>query len=182
MSVQINIIDTATPHFRRLQQDAPNEFRRAMKSAGWWLRERVKEGIQAQAPAGQPWESMSAVTTHQRLRHKGQRKKKYSPLGRLKQANAYKWYGDSMRVKVGWISRSAESLGLKHERGHETRVTPRMRRFYWAAGVPLSRETRTLKIPKRTTFDPIYRRYGPEVPRYLDSKVRGFLADSERRR
>lgn len=181
-NVQLKIIDMATPYFRRLERDAPNLFRKAMKSAGWWLRERIKEGIETQAPGGQPWVPFSEVTVNRRLRKRGQRKREHTPLGRLKQANAYKWYPDSMRVKVGWISASAEGLGLRHEKGYETHVTPRMRRFFWARGVPLSRETTMIKLPKRPTFDPIYRRYGPEIPKYLDNKVRGYMADLERRR
>lgn len=179
MEAQVKIIDTATPHFARLASEAPAQFRRALKSAGWWLREEIKAGIREGAPGGAPYAPFSAVTRGKLLRRPGQRRSEHRPMGRLQQATIYRYYADSMRVLVGWVTRTAEQVGLKQEHGHETEITPRMRRFFWASGVPLRASTRILAIPRRPTIDPEYRENAARVPAYMEGKIAAYLAGSE---
>lgn len=179
MEVKTQLIDTATPFFRHLARESSGEFRKALKSAGWWLRQEIKAGIRAGAPGGEPYAPFSEVTTGRLLRRKGSRRSQHRPMGRLYQATVYKYYGDSMRVIVGWVSKSAEEVGLKQERGHLTAITPRMRRFFWASGVPLSKDKRALAIPKRPTIGPEYRENAPKVPGYIDQKIREYIAKAE---
>jgi hypothetical protein len=169
--MDIKIVNTATPFFERIAHESPREFRRALKSAGWWLRGEIKSGIRASAPGGQPYTHFSSITTERLLRKKGQRKRVHRPMGRLYSATIYRYYGDSMRVIVGWVTRSAERVGLKQEHGHTTEITPRMRRFFWAAGIPLSKHKKTLAIPKRPTIDPEYQAKAPKVPGYMARKI-----------
>lgn len=179
METTVKLIDTATPRFERLAREAPGEFRRALRSAGWWLRGEIKSGIRAGAPGGQPYPEFSEVTRNRLLRRKGQRKTEHRPMGRLYQATIYKYYPDSMRVIVGWVTRTAEHVGLKQELGHETQITPRMRRFFWASGVPLGRQTQRLAIPRRPTIELEYRENAARVPGYIEEKIAAYLRSTE---
>lgn len=181
IEVKTQIIDTATPFFQRLARESPNEFRKALKSAGWWLRGEIKAGIRAGAPGGRPYAPFSDITTGRLLRRKGQRRSRsqHRPMGRLYQATVYKYYRDSNRVIVGWVSKSAEEIGLKQERGHVTQITPRMRRFFWASGIPLSKGKTTLVIPRRPTIGPEYRENAPKIPWYIEQKIEEYIRKAE---
>jgi hypothetical protein len=96
-------------------------------------------------------------------------------MGKLYQATEYKHYGDSNRVLIGWISPNAERLGTMQEEGKSTPITSKMRRFFWASGVPLSKRKRYLYIPKRLTIDPVYRINEPKIPSYMDRKIGEYL-------
>lgn len=194
IETQVHYVDTATPFFRRLAKEAPSEFRKAIKSAGWWLREEIKVGIKTGAPARQPYTPFSDVTTQNLLhrkkdviRGKGlvekyvrvKRRRPHTPLGRLHPATRYKYYSDSNSVIIGWISKSAEELGLKHELSYTYRVTEKMRRYFAASGIPLSKGKTTIKIPKRQTVTPVYKKNAPKIPGYIDEKVRQFVRKTE---
>lgn len=190
MQTDVKIIDTATPFFRHVAKTLPNEFDRALKSTGWWLREEIKAGIRTGAPGGQPYKAYSDVTSSRALdsmrgrgktksgkRYRAPRKLKsgHRPMGRLYSATRYKYYGDSRRVVIGWLSQSAEKLGTLHEKGGKVRITPKMRRFYWAAGIPLSKGKAFIDIPARPTIGPEYQENARKVPGYIEDKVLGYI-------
>jgi hypothetical protein len=102
-------------------------------------------------------------------------------MGKLYQATRYKHYKDSNRVLIGWISKSAEELGTTQERGKSIPITPKMRRFFWASGVPLSSRKRYLYIPKRLTIEPEYRQNAPRVAGYIDRKIGDYLEEAKSR-
>lgn len=195
MRMEVKLVDLATPYFRRLSTQFPSFFRRGLKSTGFWMREEIKKGIRSGAPGGRRYARYSGITTSRVLdAHRGrghtQRGKwrapkrglaEHKPMGKLYQATRYKYYGDSNRVLIGWISRSAEELGTTQERGKSISITPKMRRFFWASGVPLSPRKQYLYIPKRLTFDPEYRDLGPKVPSYFDQKLQGYIEEAKTR-
>jgi len=195
MDIETKIVDTATPFLRYLADSFPKEFDRALKSTGWWLREDIKAGIRAEAPGGQPYKPYSSITKSRILdsmrgRKKGKRGKylkprilraAHKPMGRLYSATRYQFYGDSRRVIIGWISKSAERLGTLQEKGGTIKITPKMRRFFWAAGIPLSKGRQTLRIPARPTIDPEYRENAPKVPGYIENKIWDYIKRAEKK-
>lgn len=195
LQADVKLVDLATPHFRRLSDEFPRYFDRALRSTGWWLRKEIQEGIRSGAPGGQRYARYSGITTSRVLdAHRGRgltptgRRRaprrnlaEHKPMGKLYQATRYKHYKDSNRVLIGWISKSAEELGTTHERGKSVPITPRMRRFFWASGVPLNPRKRYLYIPKRLTIDPVYRTNKRAIPDYMDRKIAGYLEEAKSR-
>ncbi len=195
IKMDVKLVDLATPHFRRLSNEFPNYFNRALRSTGWWLRREVQEGIRSGAPGGRRYARYSGVTTSRVLdAHRGRGFTKtgkrraprrnladHKPMGKLYQATRYKHYKDSNRVLIGWISKSAEELGTVQERGKSIPITPKMRRFFWASGVPLSPRKRYLYIPKRLTIEPEYRENAPRVAGYIDRKIGDYLEEAKSR-
>ena len=179
----VKIINTATPFLHKVAKNKPKYMDRAIKSAGWWLRGEIKEGIRSGAPGGKPYKPFSEVTTSRRLDairgRSGQKPRRlradHKPMGRLHAAVRYKFYPDSHRAIVGWISKSAERLGTIQEKGKRVRVTPKMRRFYLAAGFNMSRNKRYIEIPKRPTIEPEYKENQKHIPRYVEDKIWGYM-------
>lgn len=177
------IIDTATPFLNKIAKNNPRYMDRAIKSAGWWMRKKIKEGIRSGAPGGRPYKPYSEVTISRRLDamrgRKGMRKRRltadHKPLGRLYSAVRYKFYADSHRVLVGWISRSAERLGTIQEEGGKVRVTPKMRRFFLASGFIMNPNKKVIEIPARPTIEPEYRENRREIPRYIENKIWSYM-------
>ena len=50
-----------------------------------------------------------------------------------------------------------------------------MRRAFWAAGVPLGKDTTTLEQPERPLVEPVYRQRMPEVERLMLERIRERL-------
>lgn len=181
------IINTATPFLENVAKNNPKYRDRALKSAGWFLQQEIKKGIVKQAPGGQPYKPFSSVTTSRRLEairgRRGQKARNlrapHRPMGRLRPATRYKFYSDSHRVLVGWISKSAERLGTIQEIGKKVPVTPKMRKFFWAAGYRLSKKKKYIFIPKRPTIDPEYRKNMSKIPKYMKEKILGYMEGSK---
>lgn len=105
--------------------------------------------------------------------------------GRLVNAMRYKMM-NAKRVDVGAVTPSAARFleaVQAGRRGTDTRfqytdsqpVTPAMRRAFWAAGVPLGKDTTTLEQPERPLVGPIYRQKMPEVERLMLERIRERL-------
>ncbi len=190
----VQIVDKATPFLKRAADELPREFNKALKSTGWWLREEIKEGIKTGAPGGQPYQSFSGLPSklnretsyYRRAKKAGRdtsrirryqkiRRREKAPLGRLRAAVRYKFYGDSRRVIIGWISRSAERLGTLHETGGKVEITPKMRRMFLSSGIGLSAGKTHIFIPKRPTIGPEYIENAPKVPGYIADKIWNYL-------
>lgn len=194
MSYYVKINDEATPFLKRVANQLPNEFDRALKSTGWWLRGEIREGIAQGAPGGQPYKPFSGLptklareTSHYRRAVKAGRdtsrirrfqkikRGDRRPLGRLGPAVRYRYYQDSRRVVIGWISPSAEKLGTLHEKGGQVAITPKMRRMFFAAGIGLSAGKTHIYIPRRPTIGPEYIENAPKIPGYIENKIWNYL-------
>lgn len=194
MSHFVKINDEATPFLNRVANNLPEQFDRALKSTGWWLRGEIRAGIAQGAPGGQPYKPFSGLptkltreTSHYRKAIKTGRdtsrirryqkitRKDRRPLGRLGPAVRYRYYQDSRRVVIGWISPSAEKLGTLHEKGGQVAITPKMRRMFFAAGIGLSAGKTHIYIPKRPTIEPEYMEKAPKIPKYIEDKIWNYL-------
>lgn len=190
----VKVVDEATPFLQLVGKENPNYIRKGIKSAGWWIRKEIAAGIESGAPGGQPYAPPSSITvnrTFDSIRNRGRTKTgrwrrprklktRKNQLGRLKQAARYKFYSDSSRVIVGWVSKSAERLGMLHEKGGEVQVTARMRRFYWAAGIPIGSKT-SIHIPARPTIGPEYRENAPQIPDYVERKIWDYMEEAAKK-
>lgn len=184
--VEAKVINTASGNLERLAKVLPKEFDKSLKSAGWWLKTEIQKGIAEGSPGGQRYSAFTNVFLSRKRKAKwltnpadGKKyiqgsiaKKKHSPLGRLKQATRYIWNPASHTVVLGWVSNSAEQIGTMHEMGGKTyQVTDKMRRFFWASGMPISASKKSIFIPKRPTIAPEFRENKDKVAPYIEEKI-----------
>ena len=105
--------------------------------------------------------------------------------GRLVNAMRYKMMNEN-RVDVGAVTPSAARFleaVQAGRRGTDNRfqylgsqaITPRMRRAFWAAGVPLGKDKTTLEQPERPLVEPVYRQKMPEVEWLMLERIRERL-------
>lgn len=106
--------------------------------------------------------------------------------GRLWNAIRYQMVNKA-RVDVGAVTPSAAAhlaavqAGRRGSKGAfeftgTQPVTPAMRRAFWAAGVPLAKDTRELKQEPRPLVAPVYRAFSPRLEAYIVGKIQGYLA------
>lgn len=104
-------------------------------------------------------------------------------FGGVAQAIRYKHDKKNMRVFVGFITPSASAFaeavqggsrgakGSFHFRGRQP-VTDKMRKAFWAAGVPIGKDTRYLEQKERPLIEPIFRMVQPNIQRILEERIR----------
>jgi len=193
----VSVKDDAGPFLDYMARTLPGEFDKALRSSGWWLKREIQQGIRGGSPAGRPYSPLSWITTNRVLQRplggyllwtgsgwkntrRIQRKQRipskgWRALGRLYGAVRYRFYKDSRKTVVGWINKSAERLGMIQEEGKNVRITERMRRFFWASGIPLKKETRYIKIPARPTIGPVYEKEEDKIGLYIENKVWDYI-------
>lgn len=172
-AVSLIVDDGGGRYLRHLAAQFPREFARALKSAGWALRKDLQTDIYQGGPGGARWMPLSGP-------HRGQifddakgyrRVPRTHPFGQLVRAIGYKYDATTMSVRVGWLSHSAAKRGAELQRGFRTRVTKKMRRFFWAIGVPLRKGTTMIESPGRDLFDTVLRLRQKAILNYVENKV-----------
>lgn len=108
-------------------------------------------------------------------------------FGKVAQTLAYRKPKDQQMVEIGALSPSAAkflaavqegkrgSKGGFQFSGRQT-VTPAMRRAFWAAGMPISKETTVIGQEERPLVPPVFKEIHPEIERYLVRKITETLA------
>lgn len=105
--------------------------------------------------------------------------------GNLQRAIRYKMV-NAMRVDIGAVSASAAvflaavQAGRRGTKGafefaRTQPVTPKMRRAFWAAGIPLAKSTHELRQEPRPLVAPVYQQVSPRLEAYLVGKIREYL-------
>lgn len=173
----VRILDTATPWLADIAKNNSDYCRWALKSTGWMVQREIKKGIRSEAPGGRTYVGGMVAKRRRAIDELLGRKsfRTYKPLGKLLQAVGYDkrdiGKDGSGRVIIGWLSDSAQWLGEMQEEGVSLAITPKMRRMFWAAGIPLAQATNEVKIPARPTYDPMYQVLEPVIPKYFEQKI-----------
>jgi hypothetical protein len=195
----LKIIDTATPFLKLIAAENPKYIKWALQSTGWWLTKAIKYEIKMGTPGGEKYADFSkiknqrdtyyTVTLTRKSKKTGRLKEirrrfdtnqlvketgTHKPMGRLANAVGYKYYSDSMRMLVGWLSQSAVDVGTKQELGYTRKITPKMRRLFRYSGIPLGKKSE-ITIPARPTFGPIYREKAPQIITHVERKIWDYI-------
>lgn len=179
MEIKIDVVDEATPWLTWALENKPDWVRKATKSTLWYAQQQIKTGIKSESPGGSRYaERMSADKRHDiedTSRRGGKRKRRRAGiLGNLLNAVGYTYKGD--RGVIGWLSNSAVRLGTWHEKSVQETITPKMRRLFFAAGVPLKSSTTRIQLPKRPTYDPMSTELENAIPVHFRNKFIEYLA------
>lgn len=166
------IIDGATPWLEYMATTKPDWMRKALKSFGYYSQQQIKAGIRRGAPGGQGYAEFMPPDMRARIEavFGNSPKKRYGPLGKLVNAVGYEYDAANTLVRVGWLSASAVKLGEKIEQGFSKTVTDKMRKYFWAAGVPLSAK-KEINVAARHTFGPMQSILAPKASAHIEDKI-----------
>jgi hypothetical protein len=195
----VTVQDMATPWLRYMMQMQPEYLRKSMKSLGWYMQKEIKAGIKSKSPGGSSYtpfmdpriraqlegkRERSAVLQHlaqgsrayrgiakYQTMHITGRRRQYAPMGKLKNAIGYQYDDAAKQLKVGWLSKAAVRLGEIMENGGTKTVTPALRKYYWAHGVPINNDKTVIKIPARPTIEPMRKVLLPQMVPYIEKKM-----------
>jgi hypothetical protein len=171
MSLRVTVHDNATQLLLDAVENFPEANDHALKGVGWYMQQEIKTGIKSGAPGGQPFPAQTMINA--RLKSSaGKRRAKRgtgNQLGKLYSAVRYKFSAEGY-VRIGWITSTAERLGTIQERGATFTITPKMRRMYHAAGVPLGKKS-SIVIPRRATIGPEYAENKSQIPREYEKRL-----------
>lgn len=181
-AVRMSIDDGGGRYLRRLADQFPREFAKAIKSAGFALRKDLQEDIYRGGPNESRWSPLSGPHAGRVFDDaKGRpRVPRTHPMGQLVRAIGYRYDAASQSVRVGWLSHSAAKRGAELQRGFRTRVTKKMRRFFWAIGLPLAKGTTMIETPGRDLFDTVMRHRERAIQKYIENKVHDSVRQSGR--
>lgn len=174
----VEIKDESGPYLRHLADTFPREFNRALRHIGWWMRKEIQDAVYRGGPASARWPRLSQIHAGRALDDakfemgRGKRKPPAThPYGRLVHAIGYRHNPAGMSVRIGWLSRSAAQQASKLQKGERIQVTEKMRRFYWAAGVPLSSSTAQINVPARELISPMHREKRLEIQQRIEKRI-----------
>lgn len=116
--------------------------------------------------------------------------REHSFQGSLANTVRYKFYSDSQRVMIGFLTPSAAKFAEAVQAGKRgadgsmsfTRrqpVTDKMRRAFWAAGVPLSKSTTVLEQPERPIVQPMFDLMNPQLPEIVEKRIYHIIQKSK---
>ena len=120
----------------------------------------------------------------------GRRSREHAFQGRLANTVRYKFHPHTQVVRIGFLSASASRYAEAVQAGRRgddgsfsfTRrqpVTDKMRRAFWAAGVPLSKDTTYIEQPERPIVQPVYEQLAPELPQIVEDRIYTTIAKSK---
>ncbi len=90
----ISIEDGATPYLKYLANTFPNEMRKALKSLGWWMQQKMKKETLAGAPGGVTLSPLSGI----------QRVRLLDAIKRRKKTKAGKFSGTARPMKAAYLA------------------------------------------------------------------------------
>ncbi|MCA1990380.1 MAG: hypothetical protein LDL07_14775 [Desulfarculus sp.] len=181
----VKINDTAAPLLAHLADNFPGEFSRAVRHVGWRLRQAMVESAYHGSVVGHGWPPITDLQKQRVLDRAraedagGRMRKGLTPwhFGHIARAVAYKWESDAMRVRVGWLSRSSARLAAQVQAGFDTPVTPKMRKFFWAAGVKPPAGN-TISSPPRPLVYPLFLASRAWIEQTITDRVFEILANA----
>lgn len=180
--VSVRIEGDAGSYLRHLEASFPREFARALKSAGWALRKDLQNDIYRGGPSEARWSPLSSIQSRRIIDdHKGHpRVPRTHPMGQLVRAIGYRFDASTQSVRVGWLSHSAAQRGAELQAGFKTRVTKKMRRFFWAIGLHPGPVGSLIETPARDLFDTVIRNRERAIHKYIEDKVHAAVRGSGR--
>lgn len=182
MPVRISFEDGASPWLEWAAKEIPAFAASALKSTGWMMQKKIKEGIKSKAPGGVPYAPTMKAKRRKVLDKAFGREPRssYPILGKLRKAIGYQFDKRHLEVTVGWLSLSAVQLGKRLEEGFQTPVTRRMRLAFAAAGFGMPRKT-AFSVPARPTIGPMYDALQNKIYPYMEDQIWSYMQGNNTR-
>lgn len=161
----VEVKDSMTPFMKWFQTNEKAVFRRATKSLGWFVQQKIKQGIRSGSPGGVTYKPIPQG--FRRLITGKSGRTSFRVLGKLVNAVGYQY--ENGNVKVGWLSPSAVFFGSISEKGKTVPISDKMRRMFFAHDIYVQKAD--INIPARPTFDPMFKVIEPLVVPYMEDKL-----------
>lgn len=127
-SAWVDIQDQATPYLRYLNATFPREMKSALKSLGWFLREKIKTGLETSQPGGRALPKLSLIQRIRLLDSIKTVKRRKRPL------KYAKGRGGPGRYSRFYYMTEARVMGGATERPYGRKLARAVRYFYDDAG------------------------------------------------
>lgn len=171
MRLEIDVTDQLTPAIQQAIEKNASYQKRLTNSIGWWYQNQVKKVYWEDTTT--EWEERIPYNIRKALNENAPRKW----YGKMKQAIGYaKFQGF---VDVGWTSSTSAKYGRMQEGGYERAVTGEVRKKWIKAGHPLKKSTTELEIPARPIFEPMESNIRKDLPPFIETKVKEYIAGIE---
>jgi hypothetical protein len=176
IKMDIDIQDDTSDTLKWMIATKPDWLRKVMKSVGWMVQKEIKKGVKSGSPGGQAYAARMDPSRRAELdQGRGVKGTIFPWMGDLQKAVGYQ-YQDG-KVTIGWLSATAVYDGSKLEKGVNYAVTEKMRRWFFWKGIPLGKNTTSILVPKRPTFEPELNTVSPLIAPYIDQKIAEYLAN-----
>lgn len=169
--------DAALKHMEGMADRFEQAMQTGLKQVGQHVRGEIVKGITQQAPGGQPFAPLSALT----IERKGS-SKALIDNGDLVGSITYELVDDDkvfvglLRTAKGKGGQPLVNIGRVHEEGCLIPVTQKMRGwFLYNFGVKLRPETTHIRIPARPFLKPVLEAEADNVAKIFQDKVSGVF-------
>jgi hypothetical protein len=197
-----SVVNEASPALRELAERFPEYLSRALSSLGFQIKQEISRTIRDGGVPGKRWEKLSAIRQHRRIkddlamdrlprrkRGEGPRESKEGVfqrwssqpgeqratdyLGKVQKAVQLVDKTKSDTVIVGALGRASEQELDRFQTGLRTKITPKMRRTLWGAGIPT--DLAELVQEPRPLIDAVYSRMRPYFEPILMQRLQGYI-------
>jgi hypothetical protein len=198
----VRVQDWATKTIQDRTQAASKAHSDALASSGFRLRQLTQSGMRAQAPGDvkwpevHPWGQRIATAKRKRARKMvksgmwgkaGRIAANKKPLSRMVGAVKYEKHlksgtGGSIsqtNVRMGFLTERIARLAAYHAEAHTVPVTPKMRRFLFAAGHGIRKTSIT--IPARPHVEAVYRQNHARIAGFAQARINAAWAGQDPR-
>lgn len=200
----VDVRDTVTPYLKRMVGQMPGILWSSIRGAGFWLRGEIKSDIVRGGPPGSAYKPredvgqalsgnksnlLGFIGSYRGRKHKVRgggwkairwKKPSKNILGKLVNAVYVHQKKERLTADIGWISDTSHRTGIKHEYGFDYPVTPKMRRFFFAMGIPLSKGKSRIRIPVRATYGPEYSARQGQIADRVGNHIAEWVAEGRR--
>lgn len=172
---------------------AKRAVRSALKSEGYRLKDELQQNIRPGGPDSADWPPLSnyyeKMARGKRRRYKRRQIGRFSPdamhpsakvpMLKIRSGIRYKVDPDMDLVSIGFVDMRPKALRLLSmlQEGFTTPVTEKMRRWFFALGLPISPATKELKSPPRPLVGPVFSEQKDRIAKNLPKK---FFANMQR--
>lgn len=169
--LKIGLEDNISPMVKYWLAQNPKFLQSLSKSLAWFISKDIKKLTNDSQLTGQ-WRPRTPIRVRKKLDKRGRAPNRW--LGKMYRAIAYQYQGDNTSV-IGWASRNAAWYGRVFEEGRDTRITPKVRRLYFAKGLSVSVKE-SVDNPARPIYAPAMAIIEPKIPAFVQSKVERYMA------
>lgn len=181
----VEVEEDAADELREIIRLFPGEVARSLRATGFYLRQKMFHAIQKQGPEGQHWRSLTRVQKYRKidrlLKRRLGRGRKTIPMGTLAGGLRTKALAAGEAVIVGALSptmkahleavQDGDTVDSAGQSGRQ-RITPKMRRLFFAAGVPLGKSRKNfIRRHRRPLVQPVFDRFSPAFKRFFLARL-----------
>jgi hypothetical protein len=88
---------------------------------------------------------------------------------------------NALQYSIGALTPKTAKALAEVQAGRKQRITPKMRRAFWAAGVPVARGKSVIDQPPRPLLDPLFKQMRPYFEGILIDRIKGYIEGGSRR-